>query len=490
MPNVQVSIGGTSYNALENKVIIEDNAETRSRAYIDIFDDKSGGSFYDFAPYQSVEITDTNGDTAFKGVIIKPVATLISPTKRMWKIQCADNHFFVDKRIIARAYENQLAGDIVRDLISNVFSQEGITAGTIDDLSLVPRMVFNYVNGDRAMRTLSEYTNAVWYVDENKALHFYERTSNDAPFVVRESDVLTNPAPYFDLANFKYRNSQFITNIKNVTDTQEEFFIGDGTRQTFSVGYPFAEAPTVEINTGSGYTTATVGIRGTDTGRDFYYALGSTEIVQEFTDTPLTSSDSMRVTYKGQFQLVALARDDDEVNRIQTLEGGGTTGYVDASTTQAGIKGTDEGVDVAISYLDRFAQTSTLLSFTTTKSTPERLRAGQVLDFEMLDQNISGLFLIDQIRIRFRNGLTFYDVKCVASPPEYTFESFIQNLDDSIKDAYIEISENIDTEEVIVVLADGGAETLTVTENANPVTVLACAVPSPTTYVSGTLLVC
>lgn len=490
MPTVQVTIGGVSYDALENKVIIEDNAEARSKAYVDIFDDKTGGSFYNFEPYQSLSITDTNGDVAFSGVILKPVATLISPTKRMWKLQCADNHFFVDKRIVARAYENQLAGDIVRDLISNVFSQEGITAGTIDDLSLVPRMVFNYVNGDRALRTLSEYTNAVWYVDENKALHFYERTSNNAPFVVRAGDVLTNPTPTYDLANFKYRNSQYITNIKNVTNTQEEFFIGDGSRQTFTVGYPFAEEPTVEVNTGSGYTTVTVGIRGTDTGKDFYYAVGSTELVQDFYDTALTSSDSIRVTYVGTYQLVALARDDDEVDRIQTLEGGGTTGYVDASTTQAGIRGTDEGVDVAISYLDRFAQTSTLLTFTTTKNTPERLRAGQVLDFEMLDQDISGLFLIDHIRTRFRKGITFYDVSCVASPPEYTFEAFIQNLDDSIKDAYIEISENIDTEEVIVVLADGGAETLTVTENASPVTVLSCAVPSPTTYVSGSLLVC
>ena len=381
---------------------------------------------------------------------------------------------YVDKRIIARAYTNQTAGAIVRDLISNVFSAEGVTAGTIHDLSLVDKMVFNYVNGDRALRMLSEYTNAVWYVDENKALHFYERTSNNAPFTVRDNDVLTNPMPYFDKANFKYRNSQFITNIKNVTDTQQEFFIGDGTRQTFTVGYPFNELPTVELNTGSGFVSQQVGIRGLDDGKDWYIALGSNELVQEFLDTPISSSHSIRVTYKGIYQLVALARDDAEVDRVQLLESGTSTGFVDAATTQAGISGTEAGIDVAA---------------TTTKNTPNRLRAGQVLDFELTSQDISGVFLIDSINIRFRNGITFYDVKCVASPPEYTLEKFLQDIDDKLSDAFIEISENIDTEEVLVVRADGGAESATITE-VDTETVLACPLPSDSTLVSGSLVVC
>ena len=490
----QVLINGVAYEALENKVSITDQAESRSSAKIQIYDDKTSntgtdGTFYSFEPFQSVEIIDTNSDTAFKGVIMKPVARLLSPTQRIWDLKCTDNHYYVDKRIIARAYTNQTAGAIVRDLITNVFSAEGVSEGTIHDLATVDKMVFNYVNGDRALRMLSEYTNAVWYVDENKALHFYERTSNNAPFPIRDGDVLTNPQPYFDKANFKYRNAQYITNIKNVTDTQQEFFIGDGSRQTFTVGYPFNELPTVELNTGSGFTSQDVGIRGTDTGKDWYVALGSNELVQEFSDTAITSGHSLRVTYKGIYQLVALAKDDAEVTRINALESGTSTGLIDAATTQAGISGTEAGIDVAASYLDRFAQTSTLVSFTTTKNTPSRLRAGQVLDFEMVEQEIAGSFLIDTINIRFRNGITFYDVKCVASPPEYTLEGFIKDLDDKISDAFIEISENIDTEEVLVVRADGGTETTTVAE-VDTETVLACPLPSDSTLVSGSLLVC
>ena len=52
-----------------------------------------------------------------------------------------------------------------------MYLAQKVLEGTIDDLAVVDKMVFNYVNGDRAMRMLSEYTNAVWYVDENK-VHF------------------------------------------------------------------------------------------------------------------------------------------------------------------------------------------------------------------------------------------------------------------------------------------------------------------------------
>jgi len=111
------------------------------------------------------------------------------------------------------------------------------------------------------------------------------------------------------------------------------------------------------------------------------------------------------------------------------------------------------------------------------------------LDFELTSQDISGIFLIDSINIRFRNGITFYDVKCVASPPEYTLEKFLQDIDDKISDAFIEISENIDTEEVLVVRADGGTESTSVTETDTE-TVLACPLPSNSTLVSGSLVVC
>ena len=81
----------------------------------------------------------------------------------------------------------------------------------------------------------------------NRRYIFRERTSNDAPFTIRDGDVLTNPMPYLTKQTLNIVTVNFITNIKMLL-TQQEFFIGDGTRQTFTVGYPFNELPTVELN--------------------------------------------------------------------------------------------------------------------------------------------------------------------------------------------------------------------------------------------------
>ena len=63
------------------------------------------------------------------------------------------------------------------------------------------------------------------------------------------------------------------------------------------------------------------------------------------------------------------------------------------------------------------------------------------------------------------------------------------DIDDSIADAFNEIAENQDTEEVVVVRADAGSETMTLSAT-DTVDVLSCPVPSSTTLVSGSLLVC
>ena len=54
---------------------------------------------------------------------------------------------------------------------------------------------------------------------------FMERTSNDAPFTIRDGDVLTNPMPYFDKANFKYRNAQLLQILKMLLTHNKSFLL-------------------------------------------------------------------------------------------------------------------------------------------------------------------------------------------------------------------------------------------------------------------------
>ena len=83
----QVLINGVAYDALENKVTINDKAESRGTAKIQIYDDKSAstgtiGTFYSFEPFQSVQIIDTNiskSNPYYKAITESAVATLYNP---------------------------------------------------------------------------------------------------------------------------------------------------------------------------------------------------------------------------------------------------------------------------------------------------------------------------------------------------------------------------------------------------------------------------
>ena len=72
----------------------------------------------------------TDYEKVFGGVIDRPVSqnASLNGNAKMHAITCADWHYLAGKRIIAKAYKGMYAGDIVKDIIINYLSQEGITA--------------------------------------------------------------------------------------------------------------------------------------------------------------------------------------------------------------------------------------------------------------------------------------------------------------------------------------------------------------------------
>src|SRR5690606_2836220 len=116
--------------------------------------------------------------------------------------------------------------------------------------------------------------------------------------------------------NTQYRNSQYIKGGVDITDPQTEEFLGDGKRTAFTTGFKIAKVPTIKVNS----TIKTVGIRGLDSGKDWYWSKGENTISQESSATPLESTDILSVTYQGEFPIVVITKDDAEIIARQTLE--------------------------------------------------------------------------------------------------------------------------------------------------------------------------
>src|SRR5690606_17365808 len=111
-----------------------------------------------FKKGQPVEIYEENehgepGTLVFGGVIDRPVSRYLSlaGNGKIHQISCADQHYIADKRIVAKLYREELAGDIVKDLINSYLIDEGVTAGEIQNGPVVIEAVFNYISFTQCM---------------------------------------------------------------------------------------------------------------------------------------------------------------------------------------------------------------------------------------------------------------------------------------------------------------------------------------------------
>src|SRR5258708_32079543 len=94
--------------------------------------------------------------------------------------------------------------------------------------------------------------------------------------------------------------------------------------------FDISTVPTVSVNTGGGYVVKTGGIKGVDTGKDWYWQKGSPLISQDSAGTKLRGSpnnDLLQVVYVGQYPTVIVSSNHAQI----TYEAGFdvTTGIVE-----------------------------------------------------------------------------------------------------------------------------------------------------------------
>jgi hypothetical protein len=93
---------------------------------------------------------------------------------------------------------------------------------------------------------------------------------------------------------------------------------GDDVARSWTLGYALAEAPTITVND----LPVAVGIKGTDTGKDLYYAIGDPVITQDSSGTLFTSDQTLHIVGTGQY--ITYSQYDDLVEQaaFKLIEGG------------------------------------------------------------------------------------------------------------------------------------------------------------------------
>ncbi len=125
----------------------------------------------------------------------------------------------------------------------------------------------------------------------------------------------------------------------------------------------------------------TFGIKGVDTGKDYYWAKGDPSIVQDQAGPVLLLPDSIAVTYQGLFDGITQSQDTSAVDALRTIEGIGT-GYVDNVIDLPGAASHQAALDQAGKLLSLYAKLGNKLTFTTLRS---GLQPGQLLLVTLTD---------------------------------------------------------------------------------------------------------
>jgi hypothetical protein len=338
-------------------------------------------------------------------------------------IECTDYHYAADKRLVAKAYESEDIQVIVTDLFNTYLLDEDLTIGQIDSDFTISQVSFNYVPLDEALDDLADRTGYFWKVDQDKKFYFVKRTAMVYPNTLTESDILDSSIKLISNNN-KYRNRQVIKNVKDITSPQTEIFKGDGEKITFTVGYSLAKVPTVETSTdGSIYNLKTVGIRGLDTGKDFYWSKGEKEITQDSAGTPLTSTEYLRITYQGQIDLIIVSQDNTKVSDRQALEQGGTGLVENAYSERA--ETADSAFQLAGKLIEKFGNPSVTLTFDTLQS---GFKAGQIVDVDLLNYKYNGEMLIEEVNIFYTGNNRRYSVKATQGTERKSWTSYFNSL--------------------------------------------------------------
>ncbi len=428
---------------------IDNRIEERSIASFDIIDLAGNGTYQrgQVVLTYSGETETPTGTKLFAGFIETP-ERIRDGNGLLWSIQCKDNHYLADKRLVVKSYPDKTLTYIVNDILTDYLAAEGITAGTIQTGPTIDEAIFNYVPASECFDALKELSGFIWQINADKTLDFLDRSTNAAPWALTYLEIVDGSAK-LSTGNPAYRNRQYIRGGTGVTSAKSETFTGDTVTKAFTVGYPIAEKPVVTVN-GTPVTPALIGIKGIDTGMTCYWNKGDATVT--FESAP--AAVAVIIDYYGQYPLITLATNEVSRAARQAIEGG--TGIVEEIATEAQHESSASIQESATAKLKIYCQNAEKFTFQTRTS---GLKAGQLLTVTYAPFGFSAYeMLIESVEISEEDSThLIYSVTALTGPTLGSWTKFFSRILER-QDKSIEIGDSL----LLVLLQQ--EETLALTE--------------------------
>lgn len=430
-----VGLYGIGYYGSGSDIIIDDKWK-----YKYIINDKSSLTCtvtkYDSIPQKGHQFELYLGTKLeFAGVISRVLSYEDTPNYLNHNLTIQDFTLLCDKRRVGQSFSNKTASYIINWVIDNILYQEGVSAGTIEEGMTFDRVYFNY-------KTCTEVFNYIvdacpgynWNIDKYKKIHFRSKYSNKCTTKIDSNLVHYKFMP--DRSLDKYINTLYLEGGKKQTVEFTEYIPTpkpDGNSKTFVLPYGLALQPTIEVKIGAGaWTIQTVGISQFDTDKQWYWMYGVDKIEQDYSQSVLTDSDQIRVTFTGLTNVRMVITDDDKINEMQNTDGG--TGIYEGVYVDNSIASNKQGYNVGTSIIEKYSQ----LDFITFQVINENLGDMDINKLVYVNKplfNILNWFLIESITASSFNPETVtYELKILFGDTLGSWEKHFKSLLNQSKD--------------------------------------------------------
>lgn len=406
-------------------------------------------------------VIQDGSDKIFAGKIVEIEMENETSGGSLLTIKCVDHTLEFDRLLASKTYTGQTVKEIIDDLVSSyapTFTTTSVTSSYV-----IPKIVFNQVPLSQCIRKLADIMRYDWYIDADKDIHFFEKFTNTAPFNLTDTS-----------GNYEYQSlkrtadgSQIVNRVKvrggeYDGDTFTDIITVSGNdSKSFKLPYRFANL-TIELNTGAGYVSKTVGI-------DFIDDFTTKDVLHNFQDQSFkfenTLANGNKIRFSGNPKVPVLAIAEDSPSVI-------AYGAIEKLIRDNTIESNSVARKRASAELLAFADSVIDAKFQTISS---GLRSGQLINVASTKRGIDDDLVIKRLTFQARTPFKFlYKVDCISTQ-RYTLLDVLRKImsPDTKKNDEKEVAEQIFAVNETVTALDEVAsvspkdvdETVTVTES-------------------------
>jgi hypothetical protein len=294
----------------------------------------------------------------FAGVVTKPALKPTAARRNEWTLTCTDYTFYADNAIVNGTYFGWTVDQIIVDLTAK--ANCGISAATIRNGGYVapgPQLasfVLNYTTLSTAWRRLAQLAGQVtpygWYVDQNRALHFYDAstaqssgvtftTSPTQGGVTGEGHIMLDDQFDYEWDGTSIRNrilvqgaTQTIKHGTVGTTPPTNTWLGDGATISWPLRYTVTGSPQLHVNGVA--TSVTVANAGASASGQWIVQQNSVGSWYLTAATAPAAGVKLQLWYDYQVPVVAVANDYPSQAQYTGPNGGVYAEYIsDTSLT-------------------------------------------------------------------------------------------------------------------------------------------------------------